>query len=179
MTDLREELRRLADAVGEPVAFRELEVTRRRRERRRRIEGFAAGLAVLVAAAIFVVVALRQNHTRVPVGTGTPSEGAYTPPEMPYLWPENWTSIGSTPTDAQAQADDSDPTVAWRTDPRAFVKRFASDMLGWDGIDVQNTQVAPGPEGDQTWTFSPACTVPLERTRRPSTCLRWTQAHTC
>ena len=61
MSDLREELGRLADEVGEPVTFRELEVTRRRRERRRRVEGLLVGLAIAAAAAIFLSTTLTDR----------------------------------------------------------------------------------------------------------------------
>jgi len=73
MSDLREELGRLADEVGEPVTFRELEATRRRRDRHRRTEALIVGIAVIVLATLFLAAALREPPPTAPGGHTVPS----------------------------------------------------------------------------------------------------------
>ena len=63
MPDLRDELGRLADFVGEPVELDDLAAARRRRERRRRSAGLVGGLAVLLIGAL---IAVRAQHGREP-----------------------------------------------------------------------------------------------------------------
>jgi hypothetical protein len=53
MPDLREELGRLADGVGEPVGLHDLSSARRRRERRRRAAGLVGGLVVVALVGAF------------------------------------------------------------------------------------------------------------------------------
>ena len=73
MPDLHEELGRLADAVGEPVTFGELDVTRRRGERRRRIEALAVGIAVIALVAVFLATAFRAEPSTAPGGDTAPT----------------------------------------------------------------------------------------------------------
>src|SRR5262245_26946039 len=59
MPDLREELGRLADEVGEPVSFGDLEDARRRRERRRRVSSVVVALVVIAAVGAFFAATYR------------------------------------------------------------------------------------------------------------------------
>ena len=65
MPDLRDDLGRLADFVGEPQGLDDLAAARRRRERRRRAEGLVAGIAVVLAVAVFLVSSFRSDPTSV------------------------------------------------------------------------------------------------------------------
>ena len=90
MPDLRDDLGRLADFVGEPRGLDDLAAARRRRERRRRAEGLVAGIAVVLATALFLVSTFRAESTSsVPGASATPT-GGFEVPAVPYLWPENW-----------------------------------------------------------------------------------------
>jgi len=53
MSDLREELGSLADEVGEPVSFRQLEAARRRHEHSRRSSSIVVALAVVLGVVVF------------------------------------------------------------------------------------------------------------------------------
>ena len=65
MPDLRDDLGRLADFVGEPRGLDDLAAARRRRERRRRAEGLVAGIAVVLATALFLVSTFRSDSDLV------------------------------------------------------------------------------------------------------------------
>ena len=163
MPDLRDDLDRLAGHAGEPVSFEDLSSARRRRERRRRAEGLVVGLAVVVAAAVFLATTFRSSpSSNVPGGTSTGV--AYAPPEVPYLWPENWTvpTDGESLAAVQAAVPEGAPYATWRTDPQQVVERFATEVLGWSGIDVHAQESGPS---FQTWGISPPC--PADR---PATC---------
>ncbi len=77
MPDLRDELGRLADFVGEPVGLDELAMARRRRERRRRTAGLVGGLAVVALIAAIALSSLGDGgDSAVPVTTGSPEPAA-------------------------------------------------------------------------------------------------------
>ncbi len=60
MPDLRDDLGRLADFVGEPRGLDDLAAARRRRERRRRAEGLIGGAGVLRSPRCSIAFALRE-----------------------------------------------------------------------------------------------------------------------
>ena len=156
MPDLRDDLGRLADFVGEPRGLDELAAARRRRERRRRAEGLVAGIAVVLATALFLVSTFRSDPTlSVPGATATPT-GGFVVPTVPYLWPENWAdSTGAdalAATAASVMAGDADS--AWRLDPEQVVQRFAAAVLGWSDVSVHSQQSG---SDTQWWGVSPKC----------------------
>jgi hypothetical protein len=91
MPDLREDLQRLSEHVGEPGSFQELALTRRRRSRRRRAGGLVVGLVVFAAAAVFLVTTFRDQRGAAP-GDAAPT--AWTTYTDRYGWtievPEGW-----------------------------------------------------------------------------------------
>jgi hypothetical protein len=137
MPDLREDLERLADFVGEPRAFLDLERSRRRRERRRRAEGLVAGLAVIVVAALFVATTFDGQPVATPQGTVDTL-----PTATPTVWPENAIN-GDAAARVQAAVDSGDGTLQWRTDPREVTDRFARQILG-RSVDITGIAVQPG-----------------------------------
>jgi hypothetical protein len=57
---------------------------------------------------------------------------AWAPPDVLTIWPENPVTADVTdPGVAQRSADQGDPGVRWRTDPKAVARRFAAAVLGW------------------------------------------------
>ena len=73
MPDLRDDLGRLADFVGEPRALDDLAAARRRRERRRRAEGLIGGAGVFIVA-LLIALALRDpsDGALIPGATSSP-----------------------------------------------------------------------------------------------------------
>lgn len=72
MSDLREELGRLADEVGEPVTFHTLQLASGRRERRRRSSAIIVALTVAVAAGAFFAATYSVYRTAPVVPEGSP-----------------------------------------------------------------------------------------------------------
>ena len=138
MPDLHEDLERLADFVGEPRTFVDLERSRRRRERRRRTEGLVAGLAVIALAALFLVTTFDGRPVASPQDTAPPSG----PTGTPTVWPENAIN-GDAATRVQAAVDSGDGTLQWRTDPKEVVFRFAREILG-RSVVIANIATQPG-----------------------------------
>jgi hypothetical protein len=139
MPDLREDLGRLADFVGEPATLHDLETARRRRERRRRTSGLVAGLAVMVAAGVFLATTLRDRPVPTPGDPGPATTGSAT-----TVWPENAVN-GASADDVQAALDDGDDSLRWRTDPQKVVERFGQQILGRSVLIVARpTQVGDG-----------------------------------
>src|SRR2546428_5829996 len=138
MDDLRERLERLsARADDEANAIERLHAARARGHRRRRI--VAGSLAVVVAVG-GLSLAYSAIGNRGGLGPIAPAgaAGAYQPPEVPYLWPENWSRAGTeTPADVQAQVDAGKNDVQWRTDPHEVAARFAKGVLGWEYVQVR------------------------------------------
>ena len=128
MPDLRDDLGRLADFVGEPRGLDDLAAVRRRREGRRRAEGLVAGLAVAIAVALFAVTTLRSDPSPV-VPVGTPSTSVDGGPENLTVWPENAIN-GVSARDVQTAVDAGDPDLQWRTDPMEVVDRFGLAVFG-------------------------------------------------
>jgi hypothetical protein len=137
MPDLREDLERLADFVGEPRTFVDLERSRRRRERRRRTEGLVAGLAVSAVAALFLISTFDGRPAATPQGTADEL-----PTAAPTVWPENAIN-GDAAARVQAAVDNGDGTVQWRTDPNEVVFRFARQILG-RSVAITNIATEPG-----------------------------------
>ena len=137
MPDLREDLERLADFVGEPRTFVDLERSRRRRERRRRTEGLVAGLAVSVVAALFLISTFDGQPVATPQGTADAL-----PTATPTVWPENAIN-GDAAARVQAAVDSGDGTLQWRTDPKAVTDRFARQILG-RSVDITGIAMQPG-----------------------------------
>ena len=137
MTNLRDDLGRLADFVGEPRGLDDLAAARRRRERRRRAEGLVAGLAVALAVALFAATTLRSDLSTV-IPVGTPSTGIDGSRENLTVWPENGIN-GASARDVQIAVDAGDADLQWRTDPNEVVDRFGFAVLG--------RHMAPADEG--------------------------------
>jgi len=137
MPDLREDLERLADFVGEPRTFVDLERSRRRRERRRRTEGLVAGLAVSVVAALFLISTFDGRPVATPQGTADAL-----PTATPTVWPENAIN-GDAAARVQAAVDSGDGMMQWRTDPKAVTDRFARQILG-RSVDITGIAMQPG-----------------------------------
>jgi hypothetical protein len=137
MPDLREDLERLADFVGEPRTFVDLERSRRRRERRRRTEGLVVGLAVSVVAALFLVSTFDGQPVVTPQGTADAL-----PTSTPTVWPESVIN-GDAAARVQAAVDSGDGTLQWRTDPKEVVFRFARRILG-RSVALTNIATEPG-----------------------------------
>src|SRR2546426_681434 len=91
MPDLSEDLRRLAEHVGEPSSFHDLASARRRRERRRRAGGLLVGVAVIAAAGVFLVATFRERSRGTPADSAPVAWTSYTDR---YGWtidvPEGW-----------------------------------------------------------------------------------------
>src|SRR5262245_55197129 len=150
MPDLRDELGRLADFVGEPGAFDDLERSRQRRERRRRAGGLAAGLAVIAVAALFLATTFDGRPVATPQGAAPPDGPAATP----TVWPES-AIHGDDAARVQAAVDAGDSTLQWRTDPEQVIDRFTQQILGRNFIRVSAAEqpghlkvfMIPCPEG--------------------------------
>jgi hypothetical protein len=158
MPDLRDELGRLADFVGEPVGLDDLATVRRRRERRRRTAGLVAGLAVIAAATVFLATTFRSSQVAPMPGTSGSTGGTYEPPAVPYLWPENWAVPADDPAETQSRVDSGVADVQWRTDPGQVIDRFVHEILGWQGSTgsvVESFGSKTG--GVQVWDVHPAC----------------------
>ena len=102
MPDLRDDLGRLADFVGEPRGLDDLAAARRRRERRRRAEGLIGGIAVVLATATLLVsvrASRLSRHPSITPGDSTPPVVNSRSPTYRSV-PENWAD--STGADALA-----------------------------------------------------------------------------
>jgi hypothetical protein len=113
------------------------------------------GIAVVVAAAVFLSATLRSDGAVGPAGTPT-SGGSYVAPAIPYLFPEPWVQAEPTPAEIQAKVDAGEPSEQWRKDPEEVVHRFAALVLGWDGYRVGSQESTLGA---QTWGIAPDCTI--------------------
>jgi hypothetical protein len=144
MPDLRDDLGRLADFVGEPGTFRDLEEARRRRERRRRTSGLVAGVATMA-----VVVVVASTVLRAGPGSGVPLDSQTSSPSAPIVqdvltvWPENTLSSVSAAR-VQQMVDDGDLDLQWRLDPEQVVERFGREILGRSMRIIETT-----PDEDQ------------------------------
>jgi len=156
MPDLREDLGRLADFVGEPATLRDLETARRRRERRRRASALVVSLSVLVVLAVVAAAALRpRSEGQLPV-TSPSMPDTVLPPASTTIWPENAIN-GTSSDDVQAALDAGDDTLRWRTDLEEVVQRFGRNILGrnmrilgvFDGDDGMIVRAFPCPPGEQ------------------------------
>jgi hypothetical protein len=130
--------------------FRGVERRRHRRHVRRRAT--AAAVACLVAVGGLSLAAVAVVNGR----QGTqPTSTTWTPPSVPTLWPELWTepTAAATMADVQRRVDAGDPSVQWRTDPRAVVERFTKNVLGWTDWDPR-VEAAPDRLGDVRFRVS-------------------------
>ena len=133
-----DELERRLEHLGERIAPRgdTLQRLERRFVRRRSMRKVGT-----VALALFIaLVGFSAASIAFVGGDGSGSEtlgaSAWAPPDMPTLWPENWTDLGAAASEADAQqrADAGDPAFSWRTDPVAVVRRFLVRQLGWEAV---------------------------------------------
>ena len=152
MTDAKSALRPL-DRLETPDLWRRAttldprsdmdEVASGHRSSKRSVAGIVA-FAVFIAAGAFAWQALRPV-TRPGTAPG-PIEGT-------ILWPERTTAMLAS---AQALADQGDPSVAWRLDPKEVATRFAVDVLGWGTPDAGYVvSVADNGAGAATATLTP------------------------
>jgi hypothetical protein len=62
---------------------------------------------------------------------------AWSPPEVPTVWPENPVTTHVTdPATIQRLVDRGDRELRWRTDPEEVARRFAATVLGWSDPSV-------------------------------------------
>jgi hypothetical protein len=157
MTDLHDRLERLADRAPDRAdALARLRTARERRDRRRARSALALGLVIVVVGSGVALTALRGPQTPAP-GTETPGVVAWSPPDTPYLWPENWARTGARDEIAavQARADAGDESVGWRLDPEEVARRFAEVVLAWDAPDVAVSVMDPADGDVRAYVVSP------------------------
>jgi hypothetical protein len=119
------------------------------RDWRWKIAGLATGVVVVIGMVLLLV--RLAGDTRVdPVADG--HVDAWSVPETPYLWPENWARSDDRVElmQAQARADAGDAEVAWRLEPEQVVARFLGTVLAWERPDVW-------PDGPRGYWASPRC----------------------
>ncbi len=160
MGDLRDTLRRYAEAAGQAPDLDAILHLRTRRHRWRRAGGLVVGIgfaSVPVIAGILILTSRPASDGRSePIGASGGT--APRPPTIPYLWPENWASADAADDirDLESRLGGGDAGVQWRLDPEAVVERFAQQVLGWPEIAVSGQQSAPT---TQWWEISPACSA--------------------
>src|SRR5437763_11488353 len=139
---------------------------------RSRLRGMvAAALTLAVAGALiaYAVIALTPSHRPIPTHPSpmpTPSVtklGA----DGTLLWPERTRAAALA---AQARADtgkskEGSPGLGgWHVDPSEVVSRFATEVLGWSGIDSASFDTSPFDGGETTSyihsTVSPCASPP-------------------
>jgi hypothetical protein len=161
MDDLRERLERLsARAEDEANAIDRLHSARSRGLRRRRIGTTVLAVAVAVAGTTLAFNSLHGGDAQIAAGNPSPSGplADWQPPEVPYLWPENWARDGFEQVQrVQEAADAGDANATWRLDPNQVIDQFAKGVLGWSGIDMHSQLSGPD---FQEWGISPACSDP-------------------
>jgi hypothetical protein len=161
MDDLRERLERLsARAEDEANAIDRLHAARSRGLRRRRISATVVAIVVAVAGTTFAFNSLHGGDAQIAAGNPSPSGplANWQPPEVPYLWPENWARDGFEQVQrVQEAADAGDANATWRLDPNQVIDQFAKGVLGWSGIDMHSQLSGPD---FQEWGISPACSDP-------------------
>lgn len=135
--------------------------------RPKRLVAGVTAFAVFALAAAFAWNIVRHTDGSGNAGTVPPS-----PPSASQLllWPER---SADQVAEVQARADEGDPDVEWRLDPKAVAERFASDVLGWRGFATQ-ISVPPGDgEGEayaQVEQYPAACPSPLPGEEMSSAC---------
>jgi hypothetical protein len=158
MDDLRERLERLsARAEDEANAIDRLHAARSRGLRRRRIGTTVLALVVAVAGTTLAFNSLHGGDAQIAAGDPSPSGplANWQPPEVPFLWPENWSRDGFEQVQrVQEAADAGDANATWRLDPNQVIDQFAKGVLGWASVDVHSQVSGPGFE---EWGISQAC----------------------
>jgi hypothetical protein len=147
MDDLRERLDRLsARAEDEANAIDRLHAARSRGLRRRRIGTAVVAIVVAVAGTTLAFNSLQGGDAQIAAGNPSPS-GPLTnwqPPEVPYLWPENWARDGFEQVHrVQEAADAGDASATWRLDPNQVMDQFVKGVLGWSGWDLHSAISGP------------------------------------
>lgn len=149
-------------AVASPQAWARIERRVRRQPWRRVLIG-AAGLAVLVAAAVVggprLLTGLQRNGAD---DSGTPSAPSpsqgpsHGPSQAPSYFPGFWPA--ATFEEAEKQQKDVDAGhQPWRLDPAQVVQAFAADLIGWKKIKLGDVK-ADGSTAEgwtATVTFQP------------------------
>ncbi len=143
MDDLHERLETLAGRVSdERDAYDRLERARGRRSRRRRLSAGALALVVALGGTLVAVSAIRGGPASTATAVG------WTPPSVPYLWPENWARQDSpTPSDVQAKVDAGDPSLRWRMDPEKVATQFGKNVIGYASVFATRVSYGSGVPG--------------------------------
>jgi hypothetical protein len=136
LNDLAERIRSDDDAL--PA----IERRRHRRHMRRRATAAVVACIVAIGGLSLAAVAVVNGSD----GT-TGASRVWSPASVPTLWPELWTqpTAAGTIADVQRRADVGDPSVQWRTDPRAVAERFTNNVLGWGGWNSTVARVEASP----------------------------------
>lgn len=130
-----------AERVERAPTFHEIRTRRERRQRRSAYHALAAGLCIAVLGTVLAYTALRPDAPR-------PVPASYQPPEVPYLWPENWSRPGSeSPVDVQSEVDAGETSLQWRTDPEQVAARFAQQVLGRGEVGLRTVSLGDSVPG--------------------------------
>jgi len=172
-----EELERGLERLGQRISPQD--DARERLERRflrRRVARKAGTVALSFLVALVGVSAASVAFIGRHRGSGASQVSTWVPPEVPTLWPEDWTGIAAASNEAAAQrlADAGYRATTWRTDPIRVARRFMTLELDWGGVGgVHVTKPIPVRGGSREVSVAVSCgprclaTILLTQPQRP------------